>query len=101
MKENHKNLNFNSVTNSKFKYLKYSDNLDNQTLLFFLNPESVCKSVRIICDRSIINEKLKEFNSIYKKSGENKWTDSRGGYSYHIEIKDEKWSYVVTIDQDK
>jgi hypothetical protein len=48
MKENHIDMNYNAVINSKFNYLKYSDNLENQTVLFFLNPDSICRSVRII-----------------------------------------------------
>ena len=101
MKENRKEMNFNNVINSKFKYLKYSDNPDSQTVLFFLNPDSVCKSVRIICDISMKAEKVKEFNSIYKKSGENRWIDKRDGKDYLIEIKDEKWSCIITIEPDK
>ena len=58
-------MNFNNVVNSKFRYLKYSDNSENQTLLFFLNPDSVCKSVRMICDMSMKTRKIKEFNSHY------------------------------------
>jgi hypothetical protein len=53
MKENHKEMSFNNVSNSKFKYLKYSDSSDRQTLLFFLDSDSVCKSVRMICDFAV------------------------------------------------
>jgi hypothetical protein len=101
MKENRTEMNFNNVTNSKFNYLKYSDNSDNQTLLFFLDPDSVCKSVRLICDLSVKSEKVKEFNSIYKTSGENKWIDNREGRNYLIEIIDGKWSCIINIEPDK
>ena len=57
MKENRRDMNFENVTNNKFKYLKYSDSSDSQTFLFFLNPDSVCKSVRIICDAGVKAEK--------------------------------------------
>lgn len=101
MKENCKNMNISTVNNSKFKYLKYSDSSDSQTMLFFLNQDSVCKSVRFICDLSTITEKKKEFDSIYKKRGENRWVDNRDSNYYLIEIKDEEWSFVVTIEPDK
>ncbi len=94
-------MSFNNVTNSKFKYLKYSDSSDSQTLLFFLNPDSVCKSVRMICDVSIKAEKVKEFDLIYKKSCENSWIDKRDGKDYLIEIRDEKWSCIITIEPYK
>jgi hypothetical protein len=101
MKENHKEMSFNNVSNSKFKYLKYSDSSDRQTFLFFLNSDSVCKGVRIICDGTIKDEKVKEFNSIYKKTDDNRWIEKRDGKDYLIEIKDEKWYYIITMEPDK
>ena len=101
MKEHHKDMNFNKVTNNKFKYLKYSDNFDSQTLLFFLNADSVCQTVRLICDQRVKGDKIKEFNSIYNKSGENRWIDTREGKNYLIEIRDEQWSSVITFYADK
>jgi hypothetical protein len=101
MKEKQADLNYNSVKNSKFKYLKYCDNSDTQTLLFFLNRDSVCNNIRIICNAGIKDEKTKEFDSLYEKNGENKWIEKRDGKNYSIEITDEKWSCIITIKQDK
>jgi hypothetical protein len=101
MKENRNEMNYNNVVNSKFSYLKYSDNSGNQTILFFLNPDSVCKGVRIICDISMKSEKVDEFNSRYIKKGENQWIDKHNGNEYLIEIKDGKWSCVVSIEPEK
>ena len=94
-------MNYNNVVNSKFSYLKYSDNSENQTMLFFLNPDSICRSVRIICDVTMKAEKEKEFNSQYIKNGENKWIDKRNGKDYLIEIMEGKWSCVISIEPDK
>ena len=101
MRENQKDMNYASVTNSRFKYLKYTDNDDNETLLFFLNNSSVCKSERIICDYSIKDRKIKEFNTKYKKIDDNSWLDVRGRKNYTIDIKDEQWSCIITIVQTK
>jgi hypothetical protein len=97
MKANNNELYLNKVVNSKYYYLKYSDSSESQTLLFFMDTDSVCKSIRMICDAYVKDEKIKEFNSIYKKSGKNKWTDSHDGKDYCIEIKDEDWSSIITI----
>jgi hypothetical protein len=91
-------MNYNNVKNSRFAYLKYSDNLENQTILFFLTPDSICKNVRIICDHSLIPQKLEELNSLYKKSGVNKWLDKRNGKEYLVELNDGKWSSVISIE---
>lgn len=101
MKENRREMNYNNVVNSKFSYLKYSDNLESQTVLFFLNRDSVCKNVRIICDSSLKTQKVKELNSLYIKKGENKWVDKRNGKEYLIELSDGKWSSVISIELKK
>lgn len=101
MKENRGEMSIDNVTNKKFKYLKYSDRSDSQTLLFFLNPDSVCKSVRMICDVSIKEKKVKEFNFIYKRNGENRWIDKRDGNDYLVEIRDEKWYCIITLEPGK
>jgi hypothetical protein len=101
MKENQREMNYNNVVNSKFSYLKYSDNLERQTVLFFLNRDSVCKNVRIICDSSLKLQKVKELNSLYAKKGENTWIDKRNGKEYIIELSDGKWSSVISIEQKK
>lgn len=97
MKENKENLSFNKVNNDRFNYLKYTDNSESQTLLFFLGTDSVCRSIRIICDSVIKAEKVKEFDTNCKKNGENIWVDRRNGIDYLIEIKDEQWSSIITI----
>jgi hypothetical protein len=98
MNENYKSMNFQTFTNnSTFKYLKYADNSDTQTLLFFLTSDSICKSERLICDLSLKNAKIKEFDTNYKKKGENVWTEVIKGKNYIIELKDEQWSFNVTI----
>ncbi|HKK41856.1 MAG TPA: hypothetical protein VJ963_05550 [Bacteroidales bacterium] len=100
MQENHKDMNIADTKNSKFRYLKYSDNLDNQTILFFLKKNSVCYSERMICDFSIKNEKLREFEKLYRKDGENRWVDTKGDKNYLITIKEGQWSFIVTIEPE-
>ena len=101
MKENHKDMNNNNVVNSKFAYLKYSDNPENETILFFLNTDSICRSERIICDISMKPSKIKEFNSKYTPDGENKWTDRHSGKAYSIEIENGLWSCIISIEPVK
>jgi hypothetical protein len=101
MKENRSEMNYNKVVNTRYNYLKYSDNSENQTILFFLNKDSVCREVRITCDHGLREQKIKEFDSRYKKNGENRWLDSQNGKNYKIELKDGKWSFVISIEPEK
>jgi hypothetical protein len=101
MRENRQDMNAVNVVNEKFSYLKYSDNEDTQTLLFYLDQDSVCNGIKTICDFSIKAAKEKEFNSIYKTYGENRWIDTHDGKDYLVMIKEEKWSFVITIEPYK
>jgi hypothetical protein len=101
MSVNHKDMSSEKVTNNLFNYLKYSDRGDSETILFFLNPDSVCKSIRVICNLSVRAEKVKEFNSIYRRTAENIWIDTHDGKDYLVEIRDEQWSSIINIEPYK
>jgi hypothetical protein len=94
-------MNLNSVTNSKFSYLKYSDNSESETILFFLTTDSVCRSEQIVCDKHMKSLKQKEFDSSYIKSGENKWIDKHDGKTYKIQLSEGEWSCVISIQSYK
>jgi hypothetical protein len=101
MKDNQKEFVFQNVTlNNTFKYLKYQNRNETQTLLFFLTTDSVCKSIRLISDKSLEAEKIKELNSKYPMSGKNVWKETRDGKTYKIELKEEEWSFNVTYSLD-
>jgi len=100
MKENRKDMHFNKVKNSMFSYLKYTDNSDSQTILFFLTNDSICKGVRVICDNSLSREKLRELDKNYRRIGENRWIDNQNGKSYLIRFKEEEWSCSITIEPE-
>jgi hypothetical protein len=98
MTDNQKEMTFQSfINNSTFKYLKYTNSDETITLLFFLNEQSICKSVRFVCDKSLKTEKTKELDSKYTKIGENQWVETKNGKKYLIEMKEEDWSFNVTI----
>jgi hypothetical protein len=97
MKEKQKDFKYqNMIYNSTFKYLKYQDTNETQTLLFFLTADSVCKSIRLVCDKSLEADKIKELNATYPRSGNNVWSETRNGKKYIIELKEEEWSFNVT-----
>jgi len=101
MKENYKELHAEKVVNKSFKYLKYGDNSESLTLLFFLDKDSVCSGIRMVCDISLKPQKTKELNSQFSKKDENVWTDKRDGKNYQIVLKEDSWSCSVTIQAEK
>jgi len=101
MRENKGDMNYNKVSNNKFYYLKYTDSAEKQTMLFFMNKDSVCNSIRIICDAAITASKINEYNATLKKSGDSKWIGKQGGKQYLVAIKEEQWSNIITIEPFK
>jgi hypothetical protein len=101
MKENRKDMHLNRVVNESFSYLKYSDNFESQTMLFFLNRDSICYSIRIICDEQAKKQRVSEFNSIYRKKSDDRWIDFRNGREYIVMLKNDEWSFVFTMEPVK
>ena len=101
MEQNRSDMNSEKVNNNKFNYLKYTDNYETQTLLFFMDEDSVCKSVRLIFSKNMKTAKVREYNTVYKSIDENTWIDRRNNTDYIIKIEDNNYSCVITIEPDK
>lgn len=101
MKDNSRDMSSEKVINDKFKYLKFTNNSDTQTLIFFIDNDSICKNVRLICSNMLKDEKVKEFDSIYKKNGNNGWIDEHDGRKYLIRLRNEEFSFIISIEPDK
>ncbi len=100
MMENQKTMEFQGLTfNNTFKYAKYADKDGNQTTLFFFTADSICKSIRMICDKNLELAMIKDLDSKYKKTAPNTWMDNRSGINYIIELREEEWSINVTISK--
>ena len=100
MKENQKAMDYIKILkNSAYNYLKYTDKDQMQTLIFFLNEESVCTGERLVCDKSLKAAKIKEMDSTYGKSGKNRWTDTKNGMDYILELRDAEWTFNITIQR--
>ncbi|HQK69958.1 MAG TPA: hypothetical protein PL101_02475 [Bacteroidales bacterium] len=99
MKENQKSMVFQNLTfNNTFRYLKYVNRAQTQTLFFFLSADSVCRSVRLVCDKELRSQKIAELNSKYKPVGENKWEEEKNGQKYIIDLKDDEWTFNISIN---
>ena len=98
---NMREMTMEKVNNNSFRYLKYTDKNDTQTMLFFLNPDSVCNNIRIVCNNSIRDAKIKELDSSFSKSGNSSWIDRRSGKNHNIRLVDDEWSFSINIEPEK
>ncbi len=97
MKEKYKDFRLNTTTkNPYYRYLKYENHLNTETLLFFLSEEGVCTYYKYMGDYAYYGSKIAELNRQYEKSGENTWLEELNGEKYSIELIKGEWFFTLT-----
>ena len=98
MNKHHQNFKLNKdVINRTYNYLKYEDNISEQTLLFFLSEDNYCTFVRWMSDYANINDMISMLDSKYIKSGKDTWTYSDNGKKYIIKLEEGEWFFTVSF----
>ncbi len=97
MRENNRNFHLNTTNvNNTYNYLKYEDNISEQTMLFFLSKGDTCKYVRLMSDYSNLNDVLNNLDSKYTKSDKDTWTYTDNGKKYIVKMDEGEWYFTVT-----
>jgi hypothetical protein len=100
MNASHRSFKLNtSAVNPYYKYLKFEDNINEITILFFLSDSDKCTLVRKMCDYANINDEIKDLNQKYKKLGKNKWTYSEKGKFYSVTLEESEWYFTISTKQ--
>ncbi len=89
------------VRNDTYRYLKYSSGDENETWLVFIDENGKCNGVRITCDNSCYDQKIKELNDLYRPGVPNMWSYRSGGEEVSIKLKKESWFFTVTYERTK
>jgi hypothetical protein len=85
----------NSAVNTTYKYLKYVDKFNDQTMLVFLSENDVCTSTRLMSDYSNLELVRSTLKKNYKAAGKDKWVYNIGGVAYSVVLKKEEWYFTV------
>ena len=91
----------NAVINKKYNYLKYYDNINEETILCFLSNIDVCNLVRRMSDYSNLELTVKKLDREYKKTETDKWSYSLNNDEYVVEMKREKWYFTLETRRKK
>lgn len=89
------------VRNNTYRYLKYSSLDNNETWVVFIDDKGRCSGVRITCDNSSYDRKLKELNDLYIPAEANLWSYRAGGEEISVRLKKESWFFTVTYERSK
>lgn len=96
MEENMSNFTLdNSTKNKTYKYLKYVDRINEETLLYFLSSNDYCTSSRLISDYSNLNSRTKQLDKEYEKIDKTTWTYKVGSKEYIVKLKKEEWFFLI------
>ncbi len=89
------------MVNETYKYLKFFDKNNEETMLFFLSDNDICTYTKLLSDYANINARTDELNKNYKNAGELKWVFVDRGEVYFVELKKEKWYFTVITKKKK
>ena len=89
------------VINKTYNYLKYEDNINEQTLLYFLNEDDYCTCVRLMSDYSNFNDVKDSLNGKYTRKSDNTWTYKEKGEVYTVKLEKGEWFFTVITKKEK
>lgn len=100
MSQKHRNFKLNKdVINRNYSYLKYEDNISEQTILFFLSDDNCCTMVRWMSSYANIHDMLSMLNKEYDKTEKNQWTYIKNGKKYVVNLEEGEWFFTVNFKQ--
>jgi len=85
------------VDNGERSFVKFVNQIDEQTLLFMVNSQGICKSVSRMYNTWMYNDVSKDLSKMYRKTGKDEWMEQKDGKTYVIRLKRSDWFITVTI----
>lgn len=100
MSLSYKNFKLNTNTvNPYYKYLKFEDEIDEITILFFLSDDNICTMVRKMSDYANINDELDSLKQNCAQIGKNMWSCPAKGKKYQVTLEEGEWYFTLTTKQ--
>ncbi len=83
------------VINKTYNYLKYTDSMEERTILFFLSDDNRCTFVKLMSDYSYLDDFKNVLNKKYEEVEEGKWEYEKGGEDYTVTMKKGEWFFTL------
>ncbi len=101
MRTTQRNFKLNTdAINSKYRYLKYEDRINEQTMLFFLSEDDFCTYVRLMCDYMNLNNVIDSLNKKYTRTNQYTWTYKDGENLFNVNLEKGEWFFTVNINKE-
>lgn len=85
----------NSAKNEQYRYLKFVDQVNEETLYCFLSDNDICTSTRLISDYTNLRSRVQWLDKQYKRQNDSTWYFTHHGRKYQVLLKKEDWFFVL------
>lgn len=85
------------TTSQSFNYLKFVNSADTKTLIVFFSDENISTHTRVVCDYSEYDFIRANYDSNYRKKGNNKWEFNEGINKYVVTLEEKEWYFVLNV----
>ncbi len=97
MRAGHKDFALDETTKNKvYKYLKYVDEMETRTILFFLSEGDTCTYYKIIYDNDLYNSVVQQLDTTCDRVSDTLWEQTVNGKKYGKVLKRQDWFFSVT-----
>ena len=84
-----------SVIRQRFNYLKYVNRQRTKTWIIYFTDQDICKTSKVVCDYSLLNEVIEEINVRCRKTGELTWEFTVNSDTIQVELIKQDWYFTV------
>ena len=84
-----------TTVNKVYRYLKYVDDMETRTILFFLSDSDICTWYKIIYDNDFLTPVVQQLDSTCRKISDTLWLEEIDGYTYQKELRRLEWFFSV------
>ena len=92
-----------TTVNKVYKYLKYVDEMETRTALYFLSDDDVCTWYKVVYDNDLLLSVIAGLDSTCRKVSDTLWLEKSGENTCQKILKRQDWFFTVItkpVEQD-
>jgi hypothetical protein len=90
-----------SVIKQRFNYLKYVNGIRTKTWILYFTEGDTCKTSKMICDYSELNDMVGEINEMYEQKNDSIWEYPSGSELIQVELIRQEWYFTIRKTRKK
>ena len=92
-----------TTVNKVYKYLKYVDEMETRTALYFLSDDDVCTWYKVVYDNDLLPSVIAGLDSTCRKVSDTLWLEKSGENTCQKILERQDWFFTVItkpVEQD-